>query len=132
VGNRSVKRKVVIVYEGRVPNDTDALLKSVADNLRPNEVEIRVSAEAVEPRILPDEQLEAHARERVEHLLDQNNQQVHSPGGKGEGRLKLGQSEAQTTKAWMLGLIANGWKFTVKMLPVIERAAKIFKEIHGG
>jgi hypothetical protein len=133
LGNRPINRKVVIVYEGRDPNDSAGLLRAIAVELRPREVEIRVKSPSPGP---PDEQLETRAREHAAQVLDQKDREVRS--AQEEATLEPADpakdlaTKCHRVIAWLERLVARGWRFTVDVvLPVAERGAKVYKDVHG-
>ena len=136
MANRPIRRKVTIVFEGRDPNDPARLLKAVADELRPREVEIRVKSQAPDndPPTLANEPLETQAREHAEQVLDRRDRQIRSGQ---EAATTSADPAADLTKRRsrvraMLGrLVAGGWRITLKVLPVAERVARIVKELSG-
>jgi hypothetical protein len=131
VANRPVKRRVIIVLENRDRNDSAGLLRAIADELRPNEVEIRVKDPnpVADPPSRPDEQLETRVREDVARAIDKQNQEARSaPTTAGPAAVF---SKRERAFAWLGRLAAGGWRFTLKVLPVAERVAKIVKDLGG-
>jgi hypothetical protein len=137
LGNRPIHRKVIIVYEGRDPNDSAGLLRAVADELRPREVEIRVKSPSpgADPPTQPDEQLETRATEHAADVLDQKDRELRS-APKEAASVPADPAQVLATKrrrviVWLGRLVAGGWRFTLKVLPVVEQVAKIYKDFKG-
>ncbi len=138
MAKRPIRRKVLIVYEGRDPNDSAALLRAVADELRPRDVEIHVKppSPGADLPSRPDEQLELRATERTAQALDQKDRGVRAapkeatsaPADLARGLV----TKRQRLIAWVGRLVARGWRITVDVvLPAAERVAKVYKDIHG-
>lgn len=138
MGNRPIKRRVVIVFESRDPNDSAGLLRAVADELRPREVEIRVKSPSpgVDPPTHPDEQLGTRARDHAAQVLDRRDREVQAAPKEASSAPADPARDLATKRqrviAWLGRLVARGWRFSVDVvLPVGERVAKIYKDVHG-
>jgi len=137
LGNRPINRKVIIVFENRDPNDSAGLLRAVADELRPREVEIRVKSPSpgTDLPAPPDEQLETQAREHAAQVLDQKDREVRSAQEEATPELadpaKDLAAKRQRVLAWLGRLVDRGWRITLKVLPVAERVAKAYKDFNG-
>jgi hypothetical protein len=124
------------VFEGRDPEDPTSFLNAVADGLRPNEVEIHVRPEDLTAeQARPDEQLETKAREHAERALDrkarkQRAARKSSPMAVEPPKATLPEKLGRV-RAFVDRLVAQGWKITLKVLPVAERLAKMYKDLHG-
>jgi hypothetical protein len=137
MGKRPIGRKVVIVFEGRDPSDPARLLRAVADELRPREVEIHVKLPppGAAPLARPDEQLETQVRKHAAQVLDQKDREVQA-APKEAVSVPTDPAKDLVTKrqrliAWIKRLVSGGWRITVDVvLPAAERAAKIYKDIH--
>ena len=129
MAKRPLKRSVKIVLKARDQRDPLPLFEAIEAAFRPGTIEITVEAEILEVPTHPNEQLETKAREYVAEELDRRNQEVaDAPPTPADTTDPLPQKQRRLT-VWLTGLVAVGWKITLKVLPVAERLAKIAKDL---
>ena len=118
---RQTKRKVIIKYVGRNPDDPLALLEAIEEVFRPKDIEISVQeVDDNQSNVIPDEQLETQAREVVAKELDKRDTEVNAP--------ELAPEEAkQRTRSWLAEKVAAGWALGVKILPTLQKVKELFE-----
>ncbi len=121
---RQTKRKVIIHLKQRNPSDPLPLLQAVEEAYRPREIEIIVEEPSDPPDAappIPDEQLETAAREHAAEVLDEQDRRLREAP---KGRAAKPQSTRRGIRNWLKKWVAAGWRIFVKLLPVVEQAAK--------
>lgn len=121
MAKRQTKRKVIIRYVGRNPDDPLALLEAVEEVFRPKDIEISVQSDDDDTeQSTPNEQLETKAREAAAQTLDER-------AAEDKRDKKDPEKAKKRLRAWIAEKIVVGWKIFVKILPTLQKVKELFE-----
>ena len=120
---RQTKRKVLIRYVGRRPDDPLALLEAVEEAFRPKDIEISVEIDEESPPMSPNEQVETMAREAAAQTLDERHRDIQNADSSDQRSVTTSRRRIAT---WVSGLFKSGWGAFVSSFESSGRWATLF------
>jgi hypothetical protein len=137
VAKRQTKRKVVIAFKGRSPEDPKRYLDAVEEVFRPREIHVHVESgeqEAIDhARTIPDDELAQKAKNHAAVVLDLKDRQFREMQAdlaqlkiEPESWAKREKAKRSALAEWLKKWAKHGWRFTARVVvpAVIKEAVK--------
>jgi hypothetical protein len=120
------RRKVVIRFTSREPNDPLVFLKAVESAFRPLEIQVCIEQKpSSEAPAVVDERLEAEVADAVSRELARRNSQQTTAASTLRSP-EIAKARSRVVR-WINNSLKIGYKLTVKLLPIAKALKQLLK-----